>query len=197
MDLLITIYWICFGFGLVYVLLSGALGAIAHGLAGAHADRQGELSSITVERFSREDGSPVIRYNPWSLLSLMGILSGFGAGGLAGASLKPGLSLSLACGALGALVAGALLWLLVGKLLRRLHVSSESHIADMVGLNAEVLTSIEPGVSGEIAYVLDGTRYTAPACLAHGGVAGKSEKVRILRVTDNLVYVERLSEMSA
>jgi len=44
--------------------------------------------------------------------------------------------------------------------------------------------------SGEIAYMLDGTRYTAPARLLHGGVATKASKVLIRKVGDSLVYVE-------
>ncbi|MDQ3023047.1 MAG: hypothetical protein M3R04_01485 [bacterium] len=215
MTSLVAVYWICFGVGLVYVLLAGALGAISHGFAGAHSGDTGssdhdldghghiesaDLSSdtdntdhsahgqIAAADAAHDSGMP--DYNPFSLMGIMGMLSGFGAGGLIAVAYGVGTLASLGIAAFGGLVMAFVLWLLIGKLLYSLHASSEAHVADMIGLEAEVLTPIEPGTSGEIAYVLDGTRFTAPARLIHGGSVGRADKVRIRRVGDNLVYVE-------
>jgi hypothetical protein len=212
MDTLVAIYWVCFGVGLVYVLLAGALGAISHGFAGAHGgdgagvdhsfDHSTELHSADMHDSAHSDGSGhdaavdgghssgMPDYNPFSLLSIMGMLAGFGAGGLIATTYGVDTILSLLIAAGGGLVMAVALWLLIGKLLYSLHSSSEAHVADMIGLEAEVLTPIDPGTSGEIAYVLDGTRYTAPARLVHDGSALRSDKVRIRKVGDNLVYVE-------
>lgn len=231
MDTLVTVYWVCFGVGLVYVLLAGAMGAISHGFAGAHAGDSGGIDldhEAAVElgdahtgaeaghfdahagglesqdlagdghhdapaghalELATDSGMP--DYNPFSLLSIMGMLAGFGAGGLIASYYGLELLAGLGAAASGALVMALALWLLIGKLLYSLHSSSEAHVADMIGLEAEVLTPVEPGISGEIAYILDGTRYTAPARLVHDGLAGRSEKVRIRKVGDNLVYVEQ------
>lgn len=225
-DYLVALYWLCFGVGLVYVLLAGALGAISHGFAGAHggdhggfdhsgdqgvdggfdhdfdSDHGGELQSLDLDH-DATDGhggggaaglatydSGMPGYNPFSLLSLMGTLCGFGAGGLLATQLNWPLFAGLGLAFGGALLMGALLWLVIGKLLYSLHASSEAHVADMVGLEAEVITPVEHTMSGEIAYILDGTRYTAPARLLTEGRVAKNEKVRIRRVGPNLVYVE-------
>jgi len=206
MATLVTIYWICFGVGLVYVLLAGALGAVSHGLAGVHGGGHSGLehghdhahageSHTGDNADGRDTGLPA--YSPFSVLSLMGTLAGFGAGGLLTISLLRSQPVSLLGAGAGGLIMALLLWLLIGKLLYSLHASSEAHVADMVGLEAEVLTPIEPGHSGEIAYVLEGTRYTAPARLVGEGRAGRSETVRILRVGSNLVYVEQKRKLLA
>jgi hypothetical protein len=136
-------------------------------------------------------------YNPFSLISLMGTLAGFGAGGLLGSNLGLAVVGTLATGAIGGIVMAVALWLLIGKLLYSLHATSEAHVSDMIGLEAEVLTPVEQGMSGEIAYVLDGTRYTAPARLIHDGVATRATKVRIRKVGDNVVYVEEQKKLLA
>lgn len=231
MATLVTVYWVCFGVGLAWVLLAGALGAISHGFAGAHSgdggalDHEGQLglgegsadsdnaafdahaggiessdlnSDVHGDAQAHDMGhagvvshdSGMPDYNPFSILSIMGTLAGFGAGGLLGSNYSLSVAATLACGAVGGVLMALALWLIIGKLLYSLHSSSEAHVSDMIGLEAEVLTPVEHGMSGEIAYVLDGTRYTAPARLVHEGVAVRSSKVRIRRVSDNLVYVE-------
>ena len=235
MATLITVYWVCFGVGLAWVLLAGALGAISHGFAGAHSGDSGgldidhdagvdaahadssfdahsggiensDLSSdahaegqqhIPSHSHAPQQGSGMPGYNPFSILSVMGTLAGFGAGGLLGTNYGLGMAGTLACGAVGGVLMALALWLLIGKLLYSLHASSEAHVSDMIGLEAEVLTPVEQGISGEIAYVLDGTRYTAPARLIHEGVALRSSKVRIRRISDNLVYVEEQRKLLA
>jgi hypothetical protein len=234
---LITVYWFCFGVGLVYVLLAGALGMVSHGIAGlgghggaeghggmdaahghgldahtidahagdAHADGA-QIESVDIDADGNdfdaahqghaasglgaihESGMP--DYNPLSPLSLMGTLCGFGAGGLIGLNSGLPLPLSFAAAAGGGLTMGLILWLIIGKLLYSLHASSEAHVADMIGLEADVLTPVEGSISGEIAYILDGTRFTAPARLTHEGRVPQHGKVRIRRIADNVVYVE-------
>jgi hypothetical protein len=236
---LVTVYWLCFGVGLAWVLLAGALGAISHGFAGAHggdsggldhdahvgigegnaesdstgfdahasgiessdinSDGHGEAQQHDAVHAGSADhgGSGMPDYNPFSILSIMGTLAGFGAGGLIGSNYPVGMAGTLACGAVGGVLMALALWLIIGKLLYSLHASSEAHVSDMIGLEAEVLTPVEHGMSGEIAYVLDGTRYTAPARLVHEGVALRSSKVRIRKVSENLVYVEEQRKLLA
>jgi membrane protein implicated in regulation of membrane protease activity len=158
--------------------LDHALGEAAHG--------ESEAPAVQAE----PDSSGQFQdYNPFSVLSLMGTLSGFGAGGLLGINFKLGF-LSLGPAVLGALLMGLLLWLVIGKLLYSLQGSSEAHVEDMIGLEAEVITPVEHEMSGEIAYILGGTRYTAPARLAKPGRVAQHSRVRIRRVQGNLVTVE-------
>lgn len=241
MAALITVYWLCFGFGLVYVVVSAALGAISHGLegagghdldAGSHdfdaaghdfdaggldvdADAgadfdagmdadMGELASADLPADSGIDAGHtggaahgagydthvMPSFSPFSPLSIAGFLAAFGGAGLAAtaAALHPLATLGIAAG--GGLVMGYLLYLLIGKLLFSMQGSSEAHQVDMLGLEAEVLTPVEHDLSGEIAYILDGTRFTAPARLITEGRVEKRDSVRIKTVKGNIVYVE-------
>ena len=78
---------------------------------------------------------------------------------------------------------------MIGKLLYSLQGTSEAREQDMVGLEAEVITPVEDDHTGEIAYILGGMRYTAPARLLKEGRVARREKVRIRRIKDNVAYV--------
>jgi len=238
MAALTTVYWLCFGFGLVYVVVSATLGAVSHGLAGGgghgaeagghgfdaaghDADAGGhgldaaghdvEAGGVESDELAGADLSAgsgldvhadaghagaysthvMPSFSPFSPLSIAGFLAAFGGAGLAATAtaLHPLATLGIAAG--GGLAMGYLLYLLIGKLLFSMQGSSEAHQADMLGLEAEVLTPVEHELSGEIAYVLEGTRYTAPARLAQAGRVEKRQTVRIKAVQGNIVYVEQ------
>jgi membrane protein implicated in regulation of membrane protease activity len=228
-ETLVTIYWLCFGAGLLYVLIAGALGAVSHGAhalggqgvpdaagsdSGASAeafDAHGELSHGGIESADLDHDetsghaghgahidaheSPAqqagLEYSPFSPLPIAGTLCGFGGGGLIASGLGWALPLSLLGALGGGALASVLLWLIIGKLMYSMQGSSEGHVADMLGIEATVLTPVETDASGEIAYILDGTRYTAPARLLGEGRVAQHETVRIRRMKDNIVYVER------
>lgn len=251
MQSLLAVYWFCFGSGLLYVLIAGALGAVSHGvhalgagapeggLEGADAgadmvDAAADSAAVHVEVAGHEGGIEAadldshdfdsgghaepaaehaghagpaaehtghapqhagIDYSPFSPLPIAGTLCGFGAGGLISSSLGWPLGSTLLGALGGGVLAALLLWLVIGKILFALQGSSEGHVADMLGMEAEVLTPVEPDASGEIAYILDGTRYTAPARLLGEGRVAQHETVRIRRMKDNIVYVERKRRM--
>lgn len=153
----------------------GAGAAHGHGHAG-HAAEHGQ--------------SGLMEYNPFSPLSLMAFVCAFGATGLIATAFGLGVLVSLMSAVGGGLVMAVVLWLLIGKLLFGMQGTSEAHQADMIGLEAEVLTPMDDAHTGEIAYILDGVRYTAPAKLTHAGAALKQSTVRIRRIRDNVVYVE-------
>ncbi|MCH7471532.1 NfeD family protein [bacterium] len=233
MTTLVTIYWLCFGIGLVYVLVAGTLGAVSQGLEGAgDVDTDFDLDTdvdfdadvdVDVDAGFDADidhdagveahhgGSPATEvahgthsyahampgYNPLSPLSIMGFLCAFGAAGLIATGLQYSFWLGLAIAVGGGLAMGALLWLFIGKFLFGLQGSSEAHVIDMVGLEAEVLTPVEEDICGEIAYVLEGVRYTAPARLLKEGRVGRREKVRIRKVRGNMVYIEEKRKLLA
>jgi len=130
-------------------------------------------------------------FNPFSVVSIMSFLAAFGGGGLlagnSGAGLAIGLLAAMACGTAMA----AFFWLVVGKWLFSMQGTSQARQADMIGMEAEVITPLSHDKTGEIAYIMRGTRFTAPARLDSEGEVGRNEKVRIRRSRDNTVYVER------
>jgi membrane-bound ClpP family serine protease len=62
----------------------------------------------------------------------------------------------------------------------------------MIGLEAEVVTPIDPGRIGEIVYLQGGTRNSAPARTAHGAAIPQGTSVRIVGETAGTFTVESL-----
>lgn len=224
METLITVYWYCFGIGLVYVLIAGTLGAVSHGMealggaghldfdhdldldADLDADFDADLDLDTDGGFEHDGHGDVQGghagvstifpdWSPVSPLGIAGFLCAFGGAGLVAAgngfSLFPSLAIAAAAGTAMAM----LLWLLIGKWLYSMQGTSEARQGDMIGLEAEVLTPIGNGATGEIAYILGGVRHTAPAKLTGEGLINKRETVRIRTMKDNVVYVEKKREL--
>jgi hypothetical protein len=87
------------------------------------------------------------------------------------------------------LVAGAL-YKILSSLFRHTQGSSESHVAALVGTEANVVTPIPENGVGEIAYVVGGTRYTAPARVESGAAVAGGKLVKITRVVGTQFYVK-------
>jgi membrane protein implicated in regulation of membrane protease activity len=265
MAALTTVYWLCFGIGLVYVLVAGTLGAVSHAFEGAGGgdadidhdtdfgvdhdagfdvgadhdagfdvghDVAGGGPDIDVGAADFDAGIPdadldvdadtdfdtdfdadvdadadanhdvatghagaidhggMPDWNPFSPLSVAGFLCAFGAAGLLATGHGLPLFLGLGVAAAGGLLMAFILWLVIGKFLFGMQGTSQARAIDMLGLEAEVITPVEHDMSGEIAYVLEGVRYTAPARLIDEGKIAKHETVRIRQVRGNMVYVE-------
>jgi hypothetical protein len=67
--------------------------------------------------------------------------------------------------------------------------SSESHLARIGGTEASIVSPIPENGVGEIAYVIGGTRYTAPARTENGVAIGNGKLVKITRVVGTQFYV--------
>ena len=252
MSALISIYWLCFGIGFLYVLCAGMLGAVGHGFGGhggdihagegaadsggmdMHAEAGGgeatdgggmesadldtgtDLDSAAVEAAGavhaggdhmahgghgghdlHSGEAAAVPYSPFSPLSIMGFICAFGAGGLIATALKFGVLPGLGFAGASGISMALLLWLLIGKVLFGMQGSSEAHQSDMLGLEAEALTPIDEKMAGEIAYILDGVRYTSPARLTHPGSIAKNSTVRIKRIENNVAYVEEKRKLLA
>jgi membrane protein implicated in regulation of membrane protease activity len=128
--------------------------------------------------------------SPFNWLNLMACLAGFGGTGLAllQTGLAPLASFPIALGT--GVVLATLFHLLVVKFLLPLQATRAPSQDDMLGLDAEVLTPLEPGHLGEIAYILDGQRFTSPAKLIHGERAGRKDAVTIVKVEGSTAHVE-------
>jgi membrane protein implicated in regulation of membrane protease activity len=87
-----------------------------------------------------------------------------------------------------AIIAGAMFYFLRG-IFRHTQSSSESHVAQLAGTEASVVTPIPENGVGEIAYVVGGTRYTAPARMENGKFVAGGKLVKITRVVGTQFYV--------
>jgi membrane protein implicated in regulation of membrane protease activity len=68
--------------------------------------------------------------------------------------------------------------------------SSESRVGKLAGVEASVVSPIPENGVGEIAYVVGGTRYTAPARVENGTAISNGKLVKITRVVGTQFYVK-------
>ena len=178
------IYFMCFGVGLLFTVMSAVFGS----LFGGH---DGEIGTHGhAEAGFDHSGMPGI--SPFSPTTIAAFLTAFGGFGMIFSKIEatsnPWLSIpaSTACG----LGVAAAVMALFGFIFSRTQSSSESRVATLIGKEATVITPISTDGVGEIAYVQGGSRYTAPARLeGEAEQVGKGQTVIIVRIVGSQYYV--------
>lgn len=154
-------------------------GGSAHG----HDARQ-----AVIDGFSGNENPGV---TPFSPLFLSVLLASFGALGLL---FIRGFSLPASMSAFIAMIVGLVIAWGVSKAFITVFVSSQTNsLAESfraVGTEAEVITPIPEGGTGEIAYVLTGKRLTAPASSEDGTAIARGRKVVITGMRETTFLVE-------
>src|SRR5882724_1447934 len=187
-----AIYLLSFVAGVVYALvggvMAGVLGGHGHnaGLVGhdlhhgmghsadaLHADTEGEVQLSPI--------SPVT-------ITMFGTAFG-GVGLIATHALALPALFSLPMALLSGLIIAGVAFYAFSKLFQATESSSEAHVTELVGLEAEVITPIPLQGLGEIAYVARGTRFTAPARSEDGKPHLAPSTVLIARITHNIFCV--------
>jgi hypothetical protein len=107
---------------------------------------------------------------------------------------RPG-RMSLAAGTVVALAIGVVAGAFAVRLVRRAAAFVPEHDPDdpryvLQGHVATVTSPIGPASEGEIAYVVEGTRYTTRARGLDGSIADRGVEVVIERIEDGVAYVE-------
>ena len=179
------IYAICLVVGLVFTVVSVLAGHFfgghdAHVVgSGGHAEAGADSS----------DMPGISIFSPTVIASFVTAFGGFGLIFTQfDATSKTVVSapLSIFC---ALLVAGAL-YKFLSAVFSHTQSSSESHIARIAGTEATIVTPIPANGVGEIAYVVSGSRYTAPARMENGTPVGAGRLVKITRVVGTQFYVE-------
>ena len=180
----LTIYIICMGTGLVFIMGSLVVGQLfggdhGHvGGSGGHAEAGADSS----------DAPGMSIFSPTIMAAFVTAFGGFGTifsqiPATKSAWLSAPLSTLCAVG-----TTSVLLWML-RQLFRRTQSSSESQVGRLVGMSATVITPIPQHGVGEIAYVDAGTRYTAPARSESGCAVANGQPVKIHRIIGTQFYV--------
>jgi membrane protein implicated in regulation of membrane protease activity len=197
MDLLTGIYLGCLGGGLVYAAVAALLGGHGDTDVGGHDFDIGghdfDVGGHDMDVGGHDIGdSGAAHISPVSPLIIACFVAGFGAFGLVGRAMGVVGGLSALVGAAGGVAMGAVVFVLLAKVFYAAQASSEGRQIDMIGLAAEVITPIPPDRTGEIAYVLGGSRYTAAARTEAPlkKEIGRGSTVRIKRVVAGTVYIE-------
>jgi membrane protein implicated in regulation of membrane protease activity len=143
------------------------------------------------------DVSGEITFSPLSPTVIAVFVTAFGAGGIVateGLSWGPLAAMGIACGS-GLLIAG-LVYEVLNAVYKRTQGSSEASADQIIGATAEVLTPIAEDGTGEVAYVVRGTRYTGPARSIDNMEIGKNCLVQIVKVAGSTVYVKPITSDS-
>ena len=164
--------------GLVYAIISGALGWLADlGGGDVHVDVSGHLDA----------GHP----HPVSGTIIATFITGFGAGGvIAHYVLKWSLLAGIGLACLSGLALAGIAFLVLDLIFAHTQAGSEFSLEQMVGVEAEVITAIpESGGPGEVAYLVKGQREVSPARSVDGSAIRKGSAVVIEKVSGATVHV--------
>lgn len=183
------IYIGCLALGLIFTIVSALFGHVLGG-HDAHVDLG---TGGHAEAGLDTHGTPGLSF--FSPTVLASFVTAFGAFGIVFSNIAS-TSNVWASAPLSAISGGIVAWvvfLIFNSLFKRTQSSSESHISEMPGMTASIITPIPPNGVGEIAYVQGGSRYTAPARTESGVAIGAGKNVRISRVVGTQFYVELLN----
>ena len=179
------VYGICLVVGLTFAMVSVLFGHFF----GGH-DGHVEGSGGHVEAGADSSDAPGISiFSPTILASFITAFGGFGLIFTEfPATSKVFVSAPLSLGG-GLVVAGALL-VFFRSVFRHTQSSSESHVANLIGAEANVITPIPENGVGDIAYVVGGTRYSAPARAENNAAVPNGKMVKITRIVGTQFYVQ-------
>ena len=184
MDFLV--YTLCFGVGILFALGSAVFGHLFGGHDVPHADVG---TGGHAEAGFQDTGMP--GPSPFSPTTISSFLTAFGAFGMIftriPATSSPWISAPLAI--VGALLIAAGVMFFFGFVFHKTQSSSESRVGTLVGMTATVITPIPSKGVGEIAYVQNGVRYSAPARDERGAAVTNGQTVKIVRVVGSQFYV--------
>lgn len=180
------VYGICLVTGLLFTMVSVMFGHFfGHGGhvagSGGHVEAGSDAS----------DAPGMSIFSPTIIASFITAFGGFGLmftqfSATSAAIISAPLSILGGC-----LVAGAM-YVFFGTVFRHTQSSSESHVRALVDTEATVITPISADGVGEIAYVVGGTRYTAPARAENGVAVANGQTVKIARVVGTQFYVKKV-----
>lgn len=180
-----NIYLFCLVVGLVFTLFSVVLGHFLGGHEG-HVDGSGGHAEAGADS---SDMPGVSIFSPTVIATFITAFGGFGIMFTEiPATSRVFVSAPLSMAASFA-VAGVL-YKVLSSIFRHTQGSSESRVADLAGTDASIITPIPENGVGEIAYVVRGTRYTAPARVENGAAIAAGKSVKIKRVVGTQFYVE-------
>ena len=192
--MLSSIFWVCFGVGAGFVVLSFVLGEL-FGLFGgssgsaSNCSSTGSSSSSITECPSTGGGNSSV--SPFMPKIIALFLTIFGGAGL----LLESTALLWVVVVPIALLAGLLVSFLVFRFvvvpLHRSQNTSVKPTASFVGSTAEVVLRINQGAYGEIMYSARGNTLYAPAKSETGETIEKGVKVKIVYIEDGTFYVSK------
>ncbi len=182
MAVIEIVYLICFFLGLGFAIVSGLLSGVfgGHDADAGHPDASGP------------DGhSGAAHFSPWSPVVFAMFVATFGGTGIILRKLgfSPLIQIPSAVGS-GFLIS-ALTFYLFWKIITTTQATSQPHLDDVIGSEAEVTTTIPYNGIGEISYTAKQQRFTGPARSTDNKEIPARAVVRIVKIVSNTFFVER------
>ncbi len=197
-----SFYLICLCFGFLMALVGAIFGGFAghgtdfgHGVPGGNELGVGHAPEVShtgheigggIAETSEMPGASF--FNMITISTLVAFFGLFGLLGVWGFRASAIWSLAVALPASIAIAIGQ--FFLYVKLLINAQASSEARLSDIIGHEAEVITGILENGTGEIAYVVKGSRYTAPAVSVDSSNIPRGSRVIIESVRTNTLIVK-------
>jgi len=179
-----TIYLFCLTVGLVFTVVS----MVAGHFVGGHGDHVGGSGGHAEAGADNSDMPGISIFSPTVIAAFITAFGGFGLIFSAFPATKP-VALSATLSVVSAVAVAGMLYLFLHSVFSHTQSSSESHIAQLPGTEASIVSPIPENGVGEIAYVVGGTRYTAPARAESGCAIPTGKLVKITRVVGTQFYV--------
>jgi membrane protein implicated in regulation of membrane protease activity len=184
MELIDGIYLICFIVGFGFALLSALVSGVFSGGAEAHVGA-GHDVHVTA--------GDTVHFPLLSPVTIAMVIATFGGSGYVfkNALDMPAfahISLATATAVALGLAVAWLLW----KLFQVTQGSSEAHVFELIGTEAEVTTAIPAEGLGEISYSAKQTHYSAPARTVDGKSLGPHTPVKIVKILGGTYVVEKV-----
>lgn len=187
------IYVICLSLGLVFTILCALFGHFFGGhdgdVSGAHDVGTGGQA----DGGFADSGIPALSF--FSPTVLATFVTAFGAIGVIltkalGTTEDPKVWATAPISAVGGLLIAWLVLWIFNTAFHRAQGSSEGHVMQLLGQEANVISPIPSDGVGEIAYVQGGSRYSAPARTENGVAIPAGRPVKITRIVGTQFYVE-------
>ncbi len=182
------VYAACLALGLLFTVISAIAGHFFDSDGGGHEVGTGGHAEAGYDA----SGVPGISFFSPTVLACF--ITAFGACGmiLTKVELTRNVWISAPISAVAGLVLAWGAFLIFNWLFKQTQSSSEARISKLVGQTASIVTPIPPDGVGEIAYVVGGARYTAPARTERGSAVAAGKPVRITRIVGTQYFVEQL-----
>ena len=175
-----TIFWVCFGVGVGFVVLSFILGEVF----GVFGGGSGSCST----------GGGSGSATPMKPAIIALFLAVFGGSGLIFSQVFYLWFIIVPLALVAAvIVAGAVFRFVFVPLWRRQNTSSQP-IQSFVDTRATVILAIAEGRFGEITYSANGNTYTSPAKSVDGAPIPRDSIVDIVRIDDGVFYVKAVPQ---
>lgn len=190
-------YTTVFLVGVIYTVVTFVMGGLLGFVhLGGHIDTHIDMH-IDTHLDTHIDGSgvsPTFTVFPLKPITVVSFLTVFGGVGLMGTRSKLGAVIVFILAIVIALFISFLLYKFIVVPLYKAQNTSAITQHQLIGLKAEVISPIFENGFGTIAYVVNGSKYNAPAQHINKRSVPQGEEVMIYEIVNNVFYVQPLNE---